>query len=193
MKKSVVIFSLLLCASGVAVFMFLKNKNKSESVNTSNSSSEIQDEDNEDEEYDDDEVDSKIDLKALEGEYKYTPEGSNIPVVAVVKENDDLESVSISVSMSRSASESKKWEMVSKVDYDWRNKNYPSEIIRLVYSNCACSVHSYDISGKEDVQNIYTNGKGYFEFDHGGPSGNSSLKWTGASDDECKSYVFKKV
>lgn len=84
--------------------------------------------------------------------------------------NDDG-SLQMVVDWSSSAFEYTEWVMNATLDGD-----------KLTYSDCKETNYS-----EENEEVVYENQAGYFEID------GSSLKWTGAYDENCKECIFKKV
>ncbi len=123
----------------------------------------------------DEAVDSKPDYEAFVGSYqdKVSQRG-----VAIVTENEDMESCYIEVSWANSAFEAVKWQMNAV----WKDE-------KLSYTDCRKGVVATDEFGESVYTSEYKDKSGYFTFD--GKTGN--LAWDGAYDEDCRDCVFVRI
>lgn len=129
----------------------------------------------------DEAVESKIDYLAFQGDYQ---DRVSQRATAVVKENADHDSINIEVRWSSSATECDVWLMDAAFETGNDEK--------LVYTNCQHLVETYkDDSDEPESVVDYIEESGSFEVAY--ENDHYVLKWTGASEDNCKTCEFVKI
>ena len=95
------------------------------------------------------------------------------------------DAVYIFVNSMLSPTEMKNWSMTARFDVSGA----------LVYEDCSCMIGSVDANGVYSERTVSENGSGWFSFERGDDAllADAVLRWDGAEDEDCRSFVFERV
>ena len=118
---------------------------------------------------------SDYDYSAIAGDYQ---DRVSQRASLTIKGNDAGDAAAITVYWSSSNEMTTRWEMTGTMEEN-----------TLSYSDCKCKETLYDEEGNvTEEKTVYTDGEGYFRLTDDGV-----LKWTGASDEDCRSAEFVMI